>query len=389
MYKTLKEKIASLEPVEEWLAGLTEVELMESRAHLLETLTRIAFDDADAAEGHLVALAPPQVTQAYLERLFPDEPTVRAYLHAVKFDDGRLLTIESQKSPVTDNLFRPLPAPGREHAELIELVWAAKHQCEESISPSAFASFIVDQFLKWDDERCEAIFKTWSAAEKTRLEMKKLVGKLAAEKIPSKTSIVAGTYMEKPGISLRKWLIAAALVSQFGKNPTPDTLAPVLNISNTITPTRVLTAMRRAMVRAMGKVNIYSGDIAYIDGMLPRRRLYFNVLGDYHDTEYQDRDDLMLPRIGTMKLETANRLGRFADPRPGDAFTVRPASFFERQSILNAFDYWRWPQRAQRNDDFNFLILTEFTFRYLEYKRKLMGWRVVNDLLRALLKPID
>lgn len=381
--------IREVVPYEEYLSDLLFEDRAQAKAHLVAMLSAMVEDHTESVVIFRAGLPPEQIREAYLADLFPDEASAAAYLWALRpeNDDPRIRKIEGEKEDVTDQMVDPLSHTRRQHAELLEMVWAVQKANDELLDDPTQA-ILVKLFINYGDSEYQALFDVWAEAEISRVRMRRLVRDLQMGRVRTRPKIFHGTYLKGSRVSLRHWIIAAALVSQAKESLTPADLQAVLGVNNRDTPRGMLNTIRKMMVSALryrlGNGTFRPGNIGFVDNLAPDCRLYFQSLGDWHNTNH--RNDLMLQGIGNMMIDHSDD-GDFVPPVEGDGYIVRPAYQIEHDAIHKAFNEWIEPYHNSPAEMRTVDTLSEFAFRYQYDKRRLMGWRLINSFLRALLMP--
>ena len=383
---TAADLIHEIEPYEEYLADLVPEEKAQAKAHLVATLSAMVVDHTESVVVFRAGLPPEQIRQAYLENLFPDEESAAAYLWALRpeNDDSLIRKIEGEKEDVTDQMVNPLSHRRRQHAELLEMVWAVQ-KANDDLLVDPTQAILVKLFINYGDSDYQALFDTWAEAEISRVRMRRLVRDLRHGEIHTKAEVLRGTCLQGTKVSLRHWINAAAFVSQAKQCSTPEDLRFILGTANRITPGKMLSIIKTAMMKSVSIGNFRPGTIGVMDGLVPGHRLYFQTFGHYHNVNH--RNDLMLRQIGNMMIKDLGINGPRA-PRNGIDYTIRRALDRERDAIGEAFDKWIHPYHNAPAEMSTCENLAEFAYRYQDDKRRLMGWRLINSLLRTLLDPV-
>jgi hypothetical protein len=362
----LRETLADKEELEAYIDGLIPPDNDEVKARL----RRLLSDQELFEEGIQHATLPEQqVTQAYLERIFPDEDIARAYLSAIKDRDPRITEIEGSKREATVHMAGPSPDRRDRNFELLELVWGIR---EGSIGGDAAERAIMK--IAWGGEN--NVFDTWAEAELSRVKMQAFIRELNPANAPSRRDLIEGTFLENTKMPLQKWIIAAALVAQAKESPTATRLEAIFPTRTTASHS--LEVMRKAMAQEMKtelkrnkpKLNGYQ----IIDRLAEGFRLYYNRLRPVDNNLH--RRDIVIRRVGKMWVMPVMEENILPDDTSD-----------ENDHVRDAFNQWISPHLLMEDPETRPFYLYEFAYRYNDDKARLLGWRLINGLLRTLLAP--
>ena len=316
------------------------------------------------------------VTQAYLERIIPNEATALAYLRALTERDDEIRSIEGEKWDVARRLVDPYSLRGRLHMEMLARTWGL----QDGQVGGDDAALAVRMAQHWGDPN--DTLDTWAEAELTRVKMQSFISGLAPVKPSARKKILRGTKLAGTKVPLRTWIIATAIVAQAKISSTPKMLRHLFVARETAS--RVLMKMRRAMVDDM-RAKVATGNphpvgYHYVYGLDPGYCLYYKKL-DNSDA-LRHRHDLVLRGMGKFLVaSTTSRSIEFVGGNP------RPADQDDRIKLMNNFERWISPHLDATDRENNFYYLYEYAYRYNADKKRLLGWGLINQLLRSLLFP--
>jgi len=360
------------EELDAYISGLYPLEKEEVKVYLRSALS---LHMAVVHQGKPGELLGELVTQAYLERIIPDEETALAYLQALNERDAEIKEIEGEKWDVARQLVDPSSPRGQLHMEMLDWTWGP----QDGQVGGDDAALAVRMAQHWGDPN--DTLDTWAEAELTRVKMENFIRGLDPVKL-AKKNVLRGTKLAGTKVPLRTWIIATAIVAQAKKSPTPRTLRHLFVARETAN--RVLRKMRMAMVDDMkAKVpigNPHPSGYRYVRGLDPGYRLYFKRLGDSDSLRH--RHDLALKGIGKI-LVASTILGSivFVGGNP------MPADEKSKGELMDKFEKWISPHLDATDEDNNYWYLYEYAYRYNADKKRLLGWGLINQLLRSLLAP--
>lgn len=344
------------------------------KAYLAEMLSdQLEINGGRQQEGLPKAL----VTRLYLERVIPDEETARAYLHALKKKDSEIREIEREKHRLARGLVDPYSEQGESHRKLLEHIWGSN---ERLVSGGAIGF----EVLRIELGETNEVFSNWAEAELTRIKMQSFIKNLTSAFPAIKQDIIDGTKIQKrhgdTRIPIRDWMIAASLVAQANSSPTPLTLKPV--IAERSTAKKVLTTIRLAVVESMeaeiAKDAVNARGYQFIDNIVNGFRLYFKKLEK--DDRVKHRNDIVSKGIGNMIIVEIKK-----DDIQFDGYTPSEASVEIIKSFQKKFNEWCKPHRGKIKEEYKYIYLYEFAYRYNADKKRYLGWSLINEMLRTLL----
>jgi hypothetical protein len=165
------------EELEAYINGLYPLEKEEVKACLRSALSLHLQVVHQGEPGELLGEL---VTQAYLERVIPDEPTALAYLLALREPGAEIRAIEGEKRDVARRLVDPSSERGQLHLELLEQVWGQ----QDGPAGGDDVSLAVRMIQKWGE--ANDTFDTWAEAELTRVKMQDFIKGMEPVDIGSK-----------------------------------------------------------------------------------------------------------------------------------------------------------------------------------------------------------
>jgi hypothetical protein len=227
--------------------------------------------------------------------------------------------------------------------------------------------------IAWGGEN--SVFDTWAEAELSRVKMQAFIKELTPTNAPTKRDLIEGTFLENTKMPLQKWIIAAALVAQAKESPT-NLLEPVFQ--NRTTARHNLHVMRMAMAQEM-KIELKRNKpqldgYQIVDRLADGYRLYYKCLRPADNNLH--RRDIVIGRVGKMWVTPVI-----------EEDLLSPDISDEDRQVREAFNLWTSPHLLMEDPETRPFYLYEFAYRYNDDKARLMGWRLINGMLRTLLAP--
>jgi uncharacterized protein YheU (UPF0270 family) len=361
--------------------GLSDFE----RVRLGEELAKI-IDNKRKKEGHGFPSVLPKeiITKKVLKQLFPDERRAVAFLWAIRDGDEALLKIEEDKNRITQDIRNSSQRKWREHPELIKKIFKLDKSTMENIQkdiksillygvtdPQEYADLLGDGAANLIDD--------WITAEVTDFRMGNYIKSLDWAVTKSKEQLIQGTYLDLAKVSLEKWLISAALFGQANRSMTCRSLMSLFSGNNRNRPADMLKTMRCVARRVIQDedemmVNRYREgnwlDVTVSVGD-QNRVLYFQAISSKNSVS--SLNEIGIRSIGYLSLN--QEVNVVFDDSVLNAEKIR-------RKIKKAFNEWARVHRGRTDID---ELLPEFIYRYNKERRYLLGWKLINPLLRSLM----
>ncbi len=362
--------------VETYIKDLHPEDKDEVKAYLAEMLSHQLGINCGLQQENLPKAL---VTRLYLERVIPDEETARAYLQALLKKDTEIRAIEGEKRRIATSLVDPYSKQGESHRRLLGHIWDSKDRLVSGGS-------VGFEVLRIECGENSEIFDNWAEAELTRVKMQSFIKNLAPVESLIKNTIIDGTKIQQrhgdTRIPIRDWIIAASLVAQADISPKPLTLKPI--ITERSTAKRVLTTMRLAMMESIeneiAKNVVLAHGYQYMDDVVKGFRLYFKKLGK--DDKVKHRNDIVSKGIGNMMVVEIDKDDiQFVGYAPSK---VSPGET-QFDLIQKKFEGWCKSHQNKIKEEHKYQYLYEFAYRYNADKKRLLGWSLINEMLRTLL----
>jgi len=332
-------------------------------------------------------LPDPVITKSVIREMFPDEASAIAYLMALKNNCQTLLEIEDDKDRATQGLRRGSPSRWRRHPELLGNIFGlGKNDIEKffkSVTEKMAYEFMDDNdYFEFKGNVKSEFIDEWLSAKIMNSKMMQYIRGLDQNNIESREKLVKGTYLEKVPVSLDKWIMAAALFAQANKSLTGKSLMFMFNGISRNRPVNILKTMREITAKRVSDDFVTGRDVGKKENWLgvslfiknQQRRLFFQLLSENSSVNYLNPNGIQ--SIGKMSIDPYwNDLPDHQFPRGQEA----------KGEVRAAFKSWVGPHKKRCEIQ---SVLPEFIYRYNIERQSLLGWSLINPLLRELLKKV-